>query len=78
MRVGVFGNGFEDMDCVLTSEGIFARSVGVGLIIRHNQGDEQSVIVRVSFIFIDGRAERLGREEEINALCTQGNSECLY
>ena len=34
---GFFGDdGFEDVDCVVASEGIFARSVGVGFIFRHD------------------------------------------
>ena len=46
---GIFGDGSEDMDWVLASKGIFARSVGVGFMLRHDQGGEQSILV-VGFI----------------------------
>lgn len=44
-----FGIGLEDVNWVTTSEGIFARSVGVIYILRHGEGGEASVMARGDF-----------------------------
>lgn len=56
----LFGNGFEDVNSVTASEGIFARSVGVIYILRHDGGGEESVMARGRVLLAYRSEERRG------------------
>ncbi len=57
------GNGFEDVDWVTTSKGVFASGVGVVYILRHDEGGQGSVMVKfcVTLIRVKCRAAWVGQ-----------------
>ena len=74
-------NGFEDVDWVTTSEGVFASGVGVVYIFRHDEGGQGSVIVEfcVMLISVKRRAAWVGQRGKsfvlnmgIVKLCVEG------
>ncbi len=50
--IAFLGNGFEDVDWVTTSEGVFASGVGVVYILRHDEGGQGSVVVKFCVVLI--------------------------